>query len=136
MRAFCPECGQAVEQFESEERARDLQAAVLGALAYLTFLPALLFLIIPPLRRHSFVRFHSWQSIFFAVLSLLLIVVVRLLFALLSLLPGIGFLLAWLCVGVVSIAVVIVWLVLVLKAALGRVYQLPWIGAQAARLAG
>ena len=138
--AFCPDCGRAVKAGghaleEWESRAPNLQAAFLGALAYVTIVPAVLFLAIPRLRRDSFVRFHCWQSVFFAAATILAIVLMRLLFAALSLLPGLGFLLACLSVGLVFIAFVIVWVLLVVKAALGHVYKLPWIGRQAARLA-
>ena len=35
-----------------------------GALAYLTVIPAIIFLIVEPYNKNSFVRFHSWQCIF------------------------------------------------------------------------
>jgi uncharacterized membrane protein len=138
--AYCPDCGRAVKsdaqaRGDWDVRAPSFEAAILGALAYVTILPAALFLAIPRLRRESFVRLHCWQSILFALATIVAIVLMRLLFALLSLLPGVGFLLACLSVGVVFIAFVIVWVVLVVKAGLGQTYKLPGIGQQAARLA-
>jgi uncharacterized membrane protein len=38
-----------------------------GGLSYLTIIPAIVFLVIEPFKRSSFVRFHAWQSIFFYV---------------------------------------------------------------------
>ena len=38
-----------------------------GALAYVTIIPAIIFLIIEPYNRNSFVRFHAWQSIFLGI---------------------------------------------------------------------
>ena len=35
-----------------------------GAIAYITFIPAIIFLAIPPYNTSPFVRFHAWQSIF------------------------------------------------------------------------
>jgi len=35
-----------------------------GGLAYLTIIPAIIFLIVAPFRNSSYVRFHAWQSIF------------------------------------------------------------------------
>ena len=35
-----------------------------GALAYLTVIPAIIFLIVEPYNKNSFVRFNSWQCIF------------------------------------------------------------------------
>src|SRR5215831_11208804 len=69
---FCPQCGQAVRAASDTSRRNAEfglpgRQALLGTLAYVTALPALLFLAIPTLRRDSFVRFHCWQSIFFAI---------------------------------------------------------------------
>ena len=40
---------------------------VAGMLAYVTFIPAIIFLVTPPYNQSRFVRFHSYQSIFFCV---------------------------------------------------------------------
>ena len=136
---FCPECGRAIKSAgaaEAEEaKAPSLPWALLGALAYVATVPAVVCLAIPRLRRDSFARFHCWQSVLFGLLTLVAMVAMRLWFALLSLLPGIGFLLACLSVGIACLALGMLWLVVVVKAALGQTYKLPWIGRQAARLA-
>ena len=33
-----------------------------GALAYVTIIPAIVFLLVEPYNKNSFVRFHAWQS--------------------------------------------------------------------------
>jgi uncharacterized membrane protein len=38
-----------------------------GGIAYITIIPAIVFLILEPFKRSSYVRFHAWQSIFFYV---------------------------------------------------------------------
>ena len=38
-----------------------------GGLAYITIIPAIVFLIVEPFNKNSFVRFHSWQCIFLAI---------------------------------------------------------------------
>ena len=38
-----------------------------SGLAYITIIPAIIFLIVEPFNRNPVVRFHSWQSIFFAI---------------------------------------------------------------------
>jgi uncharacterized membrane protein len=38
-----------------------------GGLAYITIIPAIVFLIVAPFKNSSYVRFHAWQSIFFFV---------------------------------------------------------------------
>ena len=132
--AFCPVCGRSVTA-APELSANRSQDAVLGALAYATFVPAILFLAIPALKSSRFVRFHSWQSVFLAIATVVAGLALRLLFVIFSILPLVGFLLAWLSLGVGFLAIVVVWAVLVAKAAQGQGYELPMIGPLAARLA-
>jgi uncharacterized membrane protein len=44
----------------------------LGALSYLTLIPAVLFLAIPPYNRSTYVRFHAWQSIIVGAFAFLI----------------------------------------------------------------
>ena len=39
---------------------------VAGMLAYITIIPAIIFLVMEPYNKNRFVRFHSWQCLFFA----------------------------------------------------------------------
>jgi uncharacterized membrane protein len=130
---FCPGCGRSVIA-PGALIAVDRRDAFLGALAYVTVLPAILFLV-PALKGSRFVRFHSWQSVFFAIATALTAFGVRLLFAIFSILPVIGFLVAWLSVGVAFIAIVVIWVALTVKAIQGQSYELPVIGRMAAQLA-
>ena len=41
-------------------------------IAYLTFIPAIIFLIVAPYNKNSYVRFHSWQSIFLGVAAIVI----------------------------------------------------------------
>lgn len=102
---------------------------LIAALAYVTFIPAIVFLLIPSLRRSRFIRFHSWQSILFTVGTVLVALVVRMLFSLFLLIPAIGFLMAWLSMTVVTLGVAILWLVLLIKALQGEAFYLPLIGS-------
>ena len=131
---FCPGCGRPVEAPETL-RAASTRDALLGALAYVPVLPAILFLSIPALRSNRFVRFHSWQSLFFAVAAAVIALLVKLLFTIFSMLPSIGFLAAWLSIGVTFIATVVIWVVLAVKAVQGQSYKLPFLGDLAAKLA-
>jgi uncharacterized membrane protein len=101
---------------------------VAAALAYLTPLPAILFLRVKPFKRNHFVRFHSFQSIFLTLAGLAVAMVVRVLFWLLSLIPRVGYLLASLVVLLVVLAWVILWLVIVVKAFQHELFKLPVIG--------
>ena len=42
-----------------------LEDNVAGMLAYITIIPAIIFLVVEPFNKRRFVRFHSFQSIFF-----------------------------------------------------------------------
>ena len=62
-------------------------------------------------------------------------VVLKLLSVVLAILPVAGFLLAWLLLGIGFVGIFILWIVLLLKAALGNYYQLPVVGPLAEQLA-
>jgi uncharacterized membrane protein len=96
-----------------------------GALAYVTIIPAIIFLVIEPYNKNSFVRFHSWQCIFLAVASIAIHIV-------LGIIPVIG----WLLLPFASLAVLIVAIFALVKALKGERYQLPIIGKFAAQQAG
>ena len=112
-----------------------LKDRLTAALAYITFISAfipllaIVFVIIEPLRRNRFVRFHSFQSIFFAIATILAAIAMRLLYSLLALIPVAGYLLAWLAMAVAVLGWGILWLVLLVKALQGEIFRLPGIGS-------
>lgn len=139
---FCPGCGRSVRPEPADVPVLEAGVAplsldaLLGAIAYLTLVPAIVLLLVPQTKRKRFLRFHAWQSIAFVIASAIIGVLARLLFAGLSLFPFGGYLLGWLHAGVVSLALFFTWILLVVKAALGEEYELPWIGPLALRFAG
>ena len=38
-----------------------------GAISYFTFFPAIVFLLFPPFKESSYIRFHAWQSVLLAI---------------------------------------------------------------------
>ena len=139
--AYCPTCGRSVAEgpelptgSDAIAVAADLREAILGALAYFTILPAIIFLAVPAFRAKPFLRFHAWQSILFACASAIIGAGMKAISAILSFVPFIGFLFSWLAAGLVFLALVMLWAVLVVKAGQGEAYELPWIGQFAARL--
>ncbi len=136
---FCPRCGRAVEPDAENaplaEAAPLSRNALLGAIAYIAFVPALIFLVVPVLKDVRFLRFHSLQALLFALATLIAGGAMRLLFVVLAFFPFLGFLLAWLIGGLVALAVGFMWIVVVVKAGLGDAYELPVVGAFAARCA-
>lgn len=99
-----------------------------AALAYLTFIPAIVFLLRKSYKSDHFVRFHCWQSIFMAVAAIAVGIVLRIVFALLALIPVAGYLLGSLVVLVTCLGWVILWLVVLIKAFQGEFFRLPIIG--------
>ena len=102
----------------------------LGAIAYLTFLPAVAFLILKQYKRRQFIRFHARQSIFFWIL-------VAALAGLGLLASTLGFLLVWIVTSIlVVLALALTWLVLSIKALQGEWFELPGLGNLAQHFGG
>jgi len=106
----------------------------IAAAAYLTFLPAIIFVLVEPFKRNRFVRFHSFQSIFLAAATIVAAIAMRILYSVLALIPGLGYLLAWLTSTVVLLAWGILWILLLVKALQGETFRLPWIGNLAEKI--
>jgi uncharacterized membrane protein len=104
---------------------------LIGALAYVTFIPAVVFVLIEPFKRNRFVRFHSFQSMFFTVATIVVAIALWIVYAVVSLIPVIGFLLGWLALALVLLGWVILWLVVLVKASQGTTFRLPFIGGLA-----
>jgi uncharacterized membrane protein len=137
---FCPACGRPVKEgnfFAPEQPAPGgpaIPEAVpagrpvewsdrwVGALAYFTFIPAVVFLFVKQFQRRKFVRFHAFQSVFFWAVVIVM--------ALLGLLASMfGWLFMWMLVGtLVSLALFFTWLLLSIKALQGEWFALPWVG--------
>ena len=130
--AFCPGCGLPV-QIEPQPREKPpfRRENLLGAVAYFTFLPALVLLLVERYRRNSFVRFHSVQCLLFWLVSLVTALAVRLLVLVLLFVPIAGPLLAVLFVTIAGLAALFLWIVLVVKAFQGEKFTLPLIGGLA-----
>jgi uncharacterized membrane protein len=96
---------------------------VAGMLAYMTIIPAIIFLVMEPYNRNRFIRFHAWQCLFFAG-------VLFVLHAALSILTFVP-LLALITVPLhvlVSLGGFIFWIIVLIKANQGQMYKLPVIG--------
>jgi len=114
----------------------NLPRGLAGALAYFTFIPAAIFLLVEPYRRDPYLRFHSFQCLLLCLASLAAEVAWKVLILVLSIVPLLGHLLALLIAIVIVMALVLVWLVLVVKALQGEYFRLPLLGDLAEKLAG
>ena len=100
-----------------------------GAIAYVTFIPAIVFLMMPPYNASPYVRFHSWQSIFLCVAAFLVNVILDMLMLLTLFMAPF----AWLA-RIVMVLWMLLWLVCVIQALNGKRYKLPIVGDIAEKL--
>jgi uncharacterized membrane protein len=94
-----------------------------GGLAYITFIPALIFLLVEPFNKNNYVRFHSWQSIFLTIAWIAIDVVL----AILGHFPFIGliYLILW---PLVALVFFILWIIVLINAFNGKRFKLPFLG--------
>ncbi len=134
---FCPACGRPMqESVRAQGSVGALPENIAGALAYLTFIPAIVFLSRPPYNRNRFLRFHSFQSILLCGAVLVVLLLLRIASFILPVVPMVGPLFVVLAWVVAVIAAVVIWLVVIVKALQGESFELPVLGSIAARLAG
>ncbi len=119
--ASCPNCGQAGAggsvSAPVAASSSGLTDNVAGALAYVTIIPAIIFLVMEPYNKNKFIRFHAFQCLFF-VLACFVLGIVLMFIPILGAIVG---LLLW--VGEIGL-----WIILVLKAYQGQKFKLPVIG--------
>ena len=131
----CPKCAVGAAPVASASPAAPVAAGltdnVAGALAYVTIIPAIVFLVLEPFNKKRFVRFHSFQCLFLAAAWIVLNIVLMIL----SHLPIIGWLVAILSM-LVGLALLVLVVFLILKAYQGQMFKLPVIGDIAEQQAG
>jgi uncharacterized membrane protein len=122
-RSAAPAAGAAQPAGTAQAAAGGLTDNVAGMLAYITIIPAIIFLVLEPYNRNRFIRFHSFQCIFFWVA----LVVIHISLSIVGMVPFLIFvtlpmhILVWLA----SLAI---WIILLIKANQGLMYKLPFIG--------
>ncbi|HWE84986.1 MAG TPA: hypothetical protein VG267_08585 [Terracidiphilus sp.] len=124
------------EQVEQSPQTPQAQPAGLSenatcGLAYVTFIPAIIFLATAPYNQNQKVRFHSWQSIFLAIGWVALWVVLTVI----GMIPGLNLLDIFLA-PVLSLAFFALWLFIMISAFTGKMIKVPVIAAFAAKQAG
>lgn len=106
---------------------------VAGAIAYITIIPAIVFLVLPPYCKSSFVRFHAWQSIFLAIAAIVVNFALSIILPFSLLFAGFVFVaLTWF----VWLAWILMWIICAAQAVNGKRFKLPVIGNLAERQAG
>ena len=113
-----------------EKTSTGLEANVAGLLCYvLGWVTGLIFILIE--KENKFVRFHAMQSIVtFGTITAASIVL-----SILGLIPFIGVvfdIINW----IIGVLAFVLWIVLMVKAAQGTMYKLPWAGNVAEKYVG
>ncbi len=155
--AFCPTCGKATGHAGAAAAAPQpppqpahatpattapvaaappLEENVAGALAYITIIPAIIFLLVEPYNRNRFIRFHSFQCLFFNVAMFVLGIVFGIVSMVLHLIPIMGALLAFCLWMLLWLGFLGAWLLMMIKAFQHQIYKLPIIGDIAEKQAG
>jgi len=102
-----------------------------SGIAYLTFIPAIIFLVVAPYNTNPKVKFHAWQSIFLAgawiAIWICLVIV--------GMIPFVNFL-DVILFPVIGIGFFILWLITMIQAFQGKKFVIPVIGPLAAKQAG
>lgn len=100
---------------------------VAAALAYVTIIPAIVFLILEPYNKIPLVKFHSYQSIALCVTAFVLHVGLIMVHAIIHVIPLSWMLLMFLHLAL-NLGLFIAWIIAILKASKGEWYKLPIIG--------
>ena len=113
--------------------SQGLSSNAAAAISYITFIPAVLFLVMEPYNRDRFVRFHAWQCIALTVVAVGLSIIF-------SVLGIIGFHILWWMFVLIRLAIQLIlfvfWLIALIKASQGQWYKIPIVGDLAASFAG
>ena len=90
----------------------------------MTIIPAIIFLLVEPYNKNSFVKFHAWQCIFLYLVAFVV--------GFVNVIPILG----QIIFVIAMIGLFVGWIMALLKALKGERYQLPIIGKYAAQQAG
>lgn len=129
---FCPSCGKSKPGEESRVQSGGMQENLVGLLCYITFIPAVIFLLLEPYNKNRFVRFHAFQSIFFSVAVIIINVGIQMVGSFMSVMA----LILLPIDALLGIGVLILWIVCLVKAFNHETFKLPIIGEMAEQQAG
>ena len=97
---------------------------VAGALAYLTIIPAIVFLVAEPYNKDRFIRFHAFQCLFVAAASFVLFVGL----GIFTIIPIVGWIIGSLLMPLVALGIFCLILFTMFKAYNNEMFKLPVIG--------
>jgi uncharacterized membrane protein len=96
--------------------ASGLADNVAGALAYVTIIPAIVFLVLEPYNRNPFIRFHAFQCLGLSVCAFV--------GSMIWIIPILGWIIGLLLMPVFFVC----WVLCIINAYQGKMFKLPLIG--------
>ncbi|MBZ5543853.1 MAG: DUF4870 domain-containing protein [Acidobacteriia bacterium] len=126
--AAVPPAGPAAGPAAATTGSSGLTPNVAGALAYFTIIPAIIFLVVEPYNKDRFIKFHAFQSLFFNLAWVVLVIGMMIVGFILAWIPVIGWildLLLWLAIGLGGFAL---WVYTMYQAYNEKKFMLPVIG--------
>jgi uncharacterized membrane protein len=129
---FCSSCGAAVgtanviptPSVDSSQASSGLTSNVAGALAYLTIIPAIIFLVAAPYNRDRFVRFHAFQCLFLAAAGFVLFFAL----GIFAMVPVVGWIVGIIIFPLLGLGMLGLVLFMMYKAYNNEKFMLPVIG--------
>jgi uncharacterized membrane protein len=130
--AACPACSRTGASGVTTMQAAGsgLTDNLAGLLAYVTIIPAIVFLVVEPYNKNRFVRFHAFQCIFLCIAMIALSIA----FSILTFIPFIGLILLPVHF-IIWLGGLALWIILMMKAYQGQMFKLPVIGDMAEKQA-
>ena len=110
--------------YPAQPATSGLSDSAAGAIAYITIIPAILFLVMDPYKDKPFVKFHAFQCLGLAVAWFCLSII--------FIIPILG----WIVGALGLLTLFVTWIICVLKASQGGAFKLPVIGKFAAEQSG
>lgn len=141
---FCNFCGATLAAAPVGAGATTVPAPTAGAglspnaaaaIAYLTIIPSIVFLVLDPYKNMKLVRFHSIQNIVLAVAWVVAYVALTIFGIVMHFIPFFGIVILLLDMGI-GVVFFVAWLVALIKASKGEYFKLPVIGEFSAKQAG
>jgi uncharacterized membrane protein len=103
-----------------------------SAISYFTFIPAIVFLLIPPYKNSNDVRFHAWQSVLLSISAFVIDIILGTIALLTLFLGTVSLAYAF---RFISLLWLVLWLVCVFRAMNGKRFRIPLLGSIAEKLA-
>ncbi|HWQ35727.1 MAG TPA: zinc-ribbon domain-containing protein [Blastocatellia bacterium] len=121
------------QPYQTPASGGGLQQNIAGLLCYITFIPAIIFLVIEPYNKNRFIRFHAFQCLFLTAASFIINIAFSIF---VNLLPGVLSFLVSLIGLLIPLIFLAIWILVIYKAYNNEMYKLPVIGDLAEQQAG